>query len=133
MLVLGTALFTFRGIFHSDVFFPLHVKHSHCCALIYMCIYTLAAMMYFHCPHHDTMCRRVKGPKGKSKSAYLEQYRRASIDSIATVPKSQQIRQMSSPSELETVPMTPNSNKQQSDLDLTMLNERRGNSTSLVP
>ena len=88
--------------------------------------------MYFHCPHHDTMYRRVKGPK-KSKSAYLEQYRRASMDSIAVVPKSQQIRQMSSPSEFETVPMTPNSNKQQSDLDLTMLNERRGNSTSLAP
>ena len=77
--------------------------------------------------------RRGKGPKGKGKSAYLERLRSGSYESLPSptvgrVPA----RMMSTPAEIESVPMTPNSNKQQSDLDLTTLGERRGNSTSIV-
>lgn len=79
--------------------------------------------------------RRVKGPKGKGKSAYLERLRSGSYESLPTPPPSQTkttVRMLSTPAELESVPMTPNSNKQQSDLDLTTLGERRGNSTSNI-
>ena len=76
--------------------------------------------------------RRGKGPKGKGKSAYLERLRSGSYESLPPVGRVP-TRMMSTPAEIESVPMTPNSNKQQSDLDLTTPGERRGNSASTVP
>jgi hypothetical protein len=75
---------------------------------------------------------RGKGPKGKGKSLYLERLRSGSYESLPPVGRVP-TRMMSTPAEIESVPMTPNSNKQQSDLDLTTPGERRGNSASTVP
>jgi hypothetical protein len=80
---------------------------------------------------------RAKGPKGKGKSTYLERLRSGSYESLPLPPVGtggkMPCRMMSTPAELETAPMTANSNKQQSDLDLTTPSERRGNSTSNIP
>ena len=76
----------------------------------------------------------MKGPKGKGKSTYLERLRSGSFENLPMPPLGKpSVRQMSTPSECYSVPMTPNSNRQQSDLDLTSLAERRGKSTSTIP
>lgn len=80
-----------------------------------------------------TVCRRGKGPKGKGKSAYLERLRSGSCENLPPCkPGRAPSRQMSTPAEIQALPMTPNSSRQQSDLDLTTPGERRGQSTSTL-
>lgn len=77
-------------------------------------------------------CGRGKGPKGRGKSAYLERLHSGSVSPLLPLSKSTP-RLLSCQSEIEFVPMTPNSNHQQSDLDTTTLSSKRGNSTSILP
>ena len=111
-----------------------------CCCIVMEALYYTQALLSFPCAHCydlEMLCvfRRAKGPKGKGKSTYLERLRSGSYESLPIPPPAGRVpsRMMSSPAGLEYVPMTANSNQQQSDLDLTTLSERRGSSTSIVP